>query len=115
MKWIIEWRERCTVLRFEGDLVVGATQFFETGLMPWLKTPFIPILLDLSDLRIIASAGLSALVKLRHAVEATKIPLVVVRPSREAWQVLTIARFDHLFEFVDSAEQGVARLEESVG
>ncbi len=113
MKWIVEWHERYTILRFEGDLVVGATQFFETGVMPWLRMPFVPIVLDLSDLRIIASAGLSALVKLHNAVDESGIRLVLVKPSREAWQVLEMTRLNKLFAFADSVETAVANVSAS--
>jgi len=110
MKWVIQWHERCTVLRFEGDLVVGATQFFEAGVTPWLRVPFAPVVLDLSDLRIIASAGLSSLVKLRNGVVEAGVQLVVVKPAREAWQVLETTRLDRLFDFADSVEQAMARV-----
>jgi anti-anti-sigma factor len=110
MKWIIEWHERHTVLRFEGDLVVGATQFFETGLTPWLKMPFAPIVLDLSDLRIIASAGLGSLVKLRNALAEAQVRLVIVRPTREAWQVLEMTRLNELFEFAGTRDEAVVRV-----
>jgi anti-anti-sigma factor len=105
MRWIIEWREGYTVLRFEGDLMVGATQFFEAGVRAWLKMPFPPIVLDLSDMKIIASAGLSSLVKLQKAIAEAEVEVVVVKPSEEAWQALVLTRLDRLFTFADSIEQ----------
>jgi anti-sigma B factor antagonist len=113
MKWIIQWHNRYTVLRYEGDLVIGATQFFEAGLTPWLKTPFAPVVLDLSDLRIVASAGLSSLVKIRHAVEQAGVRLAVVKPAKEAWRVLEITRLDRLFEYADSVDEAVVQVTSS--
>ncbi len=104
MKWIIQWRESYTVLRFEGDLMVGATQFFETGVMPWLKAPFAPIILDLTDLKIIASAGLSSLIRIREAAVDAEVHLVMVRPAEEAWRALELARLNELFAHADSVE-----------
>jgi anti-anti-sigma factor len=110
MKWIIQWHNQYTILRFEGDLVLGATQFFEAGLMPWLKTPFAPVVLDLSDLRIVASAGLSSLVKLREAVERAGVRFAVVKPAKEAWRVLEITRLDRLFEYANTVDEAVVQV-----
>ncbi len=104
MKWTIDWRESYTVLRFEGDLMVGATQFFETGVIPWLKVPFAPIVLDLSELRIIASAGLASLLKIRKAAINAEVHLVIVKPTQEAWRALEMARLNELFAHADSVE-----------
>ncbi len=110
MRWIVDWREGYTLLRYEGDLVVGATQFFENGVTSWLSLPFAPIVLDLSDLKIIASAGLSSLIRLRNAATESGVCLIVVKPSVEAWQVIEMTRVDRLFNFVDTVEHAIAAI-----
>lgn len=112
MRWIIEWHETCTVLRFEGDLMVGATEFFETGIMPWLKKPFTPLVLDLSDMKIIVSAGLSTLIRVHRAAEQAEAHFVIVKPDREAWQALVLTRLDRLFPAFDTADEAISRLSE---
>jgi anti-anti-sigma factor len=107
MKWIIEWHESYTVLRFQGDLMVGATQFFETGVMPWMIVPFAPLILDLSDMKIIVSAGLSVLLKIRKAATEAKVHLVLVKPAQEAWKALEMTRLDTLFPITDTVEDAV--------
>ncbi len=108
MRWIIQWHEDYTVLRFEGDLMVGATLFFENGVMPWLNATFGPIVLDLSDLKIIASAGLSTLLKIRQAADEAEVHVVVVKPSYEAWQTLEITNLTRMFPFAESLDQAIA-------
>jgi anti-anti-sigma factor len=107
MKWITQWHERYSVLRFEGDLMVGASEFFETGVMPWLKVPFTPIILDLSDLKIIASAGLSSLVRIQNAASEADIHIVMVKPTPEAWKTLVMTRLNSLFPCADTVEEAV--------
>ncbi len=107
MKWTVDWRERYTVLRFEGDLMVGATQFFETGVVAWLTVPFAPIVLDLSDMKIIVSAGLSSLLRVLKAAEEAGVHLVLVKPSEEAWKAFELTRLDTLFVHADSVDAAV--------
>ncbi|MBN1346535.1 MAG: STAS domain-containing protein [Phycisphaerae bacterium] len=107
MRWIVDWHENHTVLRFEGDLMIGATQFFETGVLPWLAVPFAPIILDLSDLKIIVSAGLASLIKIQNAASSADVHVVLVRPAEEAWQALKLTRLDRLFPHAESVKEAV--------
>jgi len=108
MKWTVEWLERYTVLRFEGELMVGAAQFFEAGVLPWLKMPFAPIILDLSSVTIIASAGLGSLLRIQNAASEASVHLVLVKPTQEAWQALAMTRLDTLLPCADTVEAAVA-------
>lgn len=110
MRWVIQWQERYTLLRFESDLMAGATEFFETGVRPWLKTPFAPIILDLSDMTIIASAGLGCLIRIQKEAEQAGVHLVLVKPKKEAWRSLEITRLDRLFAHADTVEEAAGLL-----
>lgn len=85
--------------------MVGGTQFFEVGVTAWLEIPFTPIVLDLSDIKIIASAGLGSLVKIHNIVAEKGINMVIVRPSQDAWQAMQLTRMDRLFTCADSVEE----------
>ncbi len=110
MRWIIDWHEKFTALRFEGDLMVGATEFFEAGILPWLRKPFAPVVLDLSDMKIIVSAGLSTLIRVQRAAEEAEVHVVIVKPAQEAWQALVLTRLDRMFAAADTLEEAAELL-----
>jgi anti-anti-sigma factor len=69
------------------------------------------VVLDLTDLTLLTSSGISKLLRLRkHQVEANR-RLVLSGPSDQVWGVFLATGLDALFEFAPTVTESLTRLQ----
>ncbi len=69
------------------------------------------IVLDLSDMTLLTSSGISKLLRLRkHQIETTR-QLILCGPVDAVWSVFLATGLDTLFEFAESVSDALAREE----
>lgn len=85
------------VVSFNGELDIWKESEVESRLS--VLDGSAPIVIDLSDVRYLDSAFLSALVRLRRRLPDAPIRLVVVTPSVR--RIFALTEMDRLFQIVD--------------
>jgi anti-anti-sigma factor len=94
--------DRPHVVSFNGELDIWKEDDVEATLS--VLDGSAPAVVDLSSVRYLDSAFLSALVRLRRRLPASKITLVIETPSVR--RVLELTEMHRLFEIVDAPWQG---------
>jgi len=89
-------RERAWVVSFSGELDIWKEDEVEAKLE--LVDGTRPVVVDLSEVRYLDSAFLSALIRLRRRLPNIRITLVVQTPSVR--RVFALTEMDRLFEIV---------------
>jgi anti-anti-sigma factor len=69
------------------------------------------IVLDLSDLTLLTSSGISKLLRLRKGQLESKRQLILCCPRDAVWSVFLATGLDTLFEFNESVSDSLARLQ----
>lgn len=99
-----------TVVSLVGDLdarTAPAAQERLTGVLP-VRTP---VLLDLSGVGYISSAGLRTLLVTYRRAQGAGTPIALTGLSPTLWTVLSATGFLRFFHVVDSVPDGVAALQ----
>ena len=99
--------KRVSVVEVEGRIDSANATEFENALSSLTKQGKNNIVLDLSQVDSISSAGLRVLVNTRKAVKAAGGDLVLAQPSDRVKETLDIAGLDVLFEAFDDREAAV--------
>jgi anti-sigma B factor antagonist len=89
----------------ERDRVDLKNQF-----MDYIEKGVSHFLIDLSQLKHINSTGLGVFITLYTKVRAKQGEMVLVNPSENIVNLLTITKLTSVFAIVDTPEQGMARL-----
>jgi anti-anti-sigma factor len=109
-------QDGATVLAVSGRLDAEAVATFDAGLTPLIgdsgSSPT-RLVLDLSDLDYVSSAGLHALFSAARRVRANGGALVVAAPARFVSEVFAISRFDRVIEVFPTVNDAVSGTAES--
>jgi anti-anti-sigma factor len=100
--------KRVIVLTITGRIDSATARDFESELNSLTEKGKNNLVLDLSDVDFISSAGLRVLVTTRKAVRSAGGDLVMANPSDRVIETLEIAGLDVLFEKYEDRESAVA-------
>lgn len=99
--------KRVAVVEVEGRIDSATAAEFEAELAKLTEGGKNNLVLDLSGVDFISSAGLRVLVNTRKAVRAAGGDLVLAKPSDRVFETLDIAGLDVLFEIFSDREAAV--------
>jgi anti-anti-sigma factor len=103
-----QWSEDTLVVRLMNDPELSDDM---SEVRDRLKGVCCDVVLDLSDLGLLTSSGISKLLRLRkHQVEGGR-RLVLCSPQDKVWSVLLATGLDALFEFAETVSEALARLQ----
>ena len=105
---IQQWNEETLVVRLADDPELSEDM---AEVRDRLTGVCCDVVLDLSDLGLLTSSGISRLLRLRkHQVEGGR-RLVLCSPRDKVWSVLLATGLDALFEFAETVSDALARLQ----
>jgi len=105
---IQQWSEDTLVVRLMNDPELSDDM---DEVRDRLKGVCCDVVLDLSDLGLLTSSGISKLLRLRkYQVEGGR-RLVLCSPQDKVWGVLLATGLDALFEFAETVSDALARLQ----
>ena len=105
---IQQWNEETLVVRLADDPELSDDM---AEVRDRLKGVCCDVVLDLSDLGLLTSSGISKLLRLRkYQVEGGR-RLVLCSPQDKVWSVLLATGLDALFEFAETVSDALARLQ----
>jgi anti-anti-sigma factor len=105
---IQQWNEETLVVRLADDPELSDDM---AEVRDRLKGVCCDVVLDLSDLGLLTSSGISKLLRLRkYQVEGGR-RLVLCSPQDKVWGVLLATGLDALFEFAETVSEALARLQ----
>jgi len=100
--------KRVSVLTVTGRIDSATSNEFESKLNELTEAGRVNLVLDLSNVEFISSAGLRVLVTTRKGVKGAGGDVVLAKPSSQVIETLEIAGLDVLFEKYDTREEAVA-------
>lgn len=100
--------KRVSVIAVSGRIDSATSSEFENELNNLTETGRVNLVLDLSAVEFISSAGLRVLVTTRKAVKSAGGDVVLAKPSTQVNETLEIAGLDVLFEKFPNREEAVA-------
>ena len=109
----IENIERIEVVKLIGDMDASTTPQVQQEILP-LVQPESKILLDMSQVAYMSSAGLRVLLLLYRQATAQEGKLILVGLSEDIRDTMSVTGFLDFFTAVDTTEAGLAELKESV-
>ena len=99
--------KRASVLAVTGRIDGSTAGDFEAALTELTDAGQNNIILDMSDVDFVSSAGLRVLVNTRKAVNAAGGKIVLAEPSQQVIETLDIAGLDVLFEQFTDRETAI--------
>lgn len=99
--------KRASVLAVSGRIDGSTAGDFEAALTELTEAGQNNIVLDMSDVDFVSSAGLRVLVNTRKAVNAASGRIVLAEPSQQVIETLDIAGLDVLFEQFPDRETAI--------
>ena len=99
-----------TLVTIEGTLDESAKSDFDEHLHPIIAEPGRRLLVDLSHVKRITSAGIGHLVTLVSRANTKGNGVVIVNPSPFVSSIFRATKLTRFFEIEDSTEKGVERL-----
>lgn len=97
-----------TVVRVTGEVDIGSASRLRSELHTVLVDGGVHLLLDLSAVTFMDSAGLGALVGIQKQTRMFRGSLVVVAPSRSVRRIFELTSLDKVFRCCDSLEEALA-------
>jgi anti-sigma B factor antagonist len=97
-----------TVCRLRGDLDMRTTRLLRDELAPCLETPGQRVVLDMTGVGFLGSAGLSELVGSHEVASERGVTLLIVADSRTVLRPLEITGLRSLFRTFPSTEAALA-------
>lgn len=97
------------IVKAHGEVDICTAPAFEKALVAGLELTDRYLIVDLSDLSYIDSAGLGALLNTHRKLSAKNKELVAVAPTGHSavWKVLEITRFDRIFKVRRSLDEAL--------
>ncbi|MFN2149099.1 MAG: STAS domain-containing protein [Anaerolineales bacterium] len=108
MEIVVKEYKRVSVMTVTGRIDSATSSEFEEQLNSLTESGRVNIVLDLSAVEFISSAGLRVLVTTRKAVKSAGGDLILAKPSSQVVETLEIAGLDVLFEKFPNREEAVA-------
>ena len=94
----------------KGYLDAHTVTQFEEGLNKQVDAGANHIIVDLSELHYISSAGIGALMGLTQKTRGVGGDLILVQPTEKVYSILELLGFTHIFKIVQSHEEAMESL-----
>lgn len=98
---------QATVVKISGDIDGNTAPVAQQQILP-LATPGCKIVLDMTQVQYMSSAGLRMLLLVYRRIPAVNGKIVLVGLSEEIEEVMSVTGFLDFFQTADSLEAGVA-------
>ncbi|MBN1484498.1 MAG: STAS domain-containing protein [Chloroflexia bacterium] len=98
------------VVSVSGSVDAGTAEKFEQGLMPLTQGQEPRVLVDMSDLSYMSSAGLRILLSAQKAAKAQSGEVILVAMQEPVQEVFAMVGFDVLFRSFPTLEQALEAL-----
>jgi anti-anti-sigma factor len=102
---------KAELLRVTGRLDAVTSSEFESGLVGWFREPGAPLLIELSAVDYLSSAGLRALIVAAKTGRASGRGFALAGLSVHVMGVIRISGFDSFFPIYASTEDALLNLE----
>ncbi|MBV9390682.1 MAG: anti-sigma factor antagonist [Verrucomicrobia bacterium] len=112
MRSISQTIGRCKILRVTGRIDFEAASDFEKSLGDLIQESQ-PVILDLSEVEMLSSAGLRVILTAGKRASQRKGELVLAAPGTAARQVIEVSHFNLLFRIFQTLDEAVAAFGES--
>ncbi|MBM4019052.1 MAG: STAS domain-containing protein [Planctomycetes bacterium] len=103
-----QWNEETLVVQLSNDPELS-DDMAETG--DRLNAACCDVVLDLSDLTLLTSSGISKLLRLRKRMIDSRRRLILCSPQDKVWSVFLATGLETIFEFTDTVSEALARLQ----
>jgi len=103
-----QWSEDTLVVRLSDDPELSEDMADVDDL---LRGVCCDVVLDLSDVRLLTSSGISRLLRLRKRQVEAGHRLILCAPQDKVWGVLLATGLDAVFEFAETVAEALARLQ----
>lgn len=100
--------KRVTVVDVSGRIDSATATEFDDEIMGLIESGHKNLLLDMSEVEFLSSAGLRTLVSARKALQKSSGGIKLARPSERVEDTLDIAGLDVLFEAISDREAAIA-------
>jgi anti-sigma B factor antagonist len=101
------------VIEVTGDIDASSAPTAQQEILP-VATTGAPILLDLTQVPYMSSAGLRVLLSIYRQIAAKEIPLVLVGVSEEIQDTMSVTGFIDFFTICETRESGLEKLQNLV-
>jgi len=114
MRATVTEHSQATVVALSGELDADTAGRLRTLLAEQLLAGPSPLVLDLTELTFIDSAGLAALISGSKGARRAGVELILAGPAAAVRKVMKLTGIDVILTTVDDVEQALARLEPPV-
>lgn len=104
-----EKKNGITCLRVEGRLDAGAAPVFEKALISAIKEDSSKLIVNLSELAYISSAGLRALLVGAKEIKSKGGKMILACPNESVKKVFDISGFSSIFDLQDSIDAAIKK------
>ncbi len=105
--------DQITVIKVNGDIDASTAAAAQQEILPAAKAGN-PVLLDLTQVPYMSSAGLRVLLSIYRQVTAQSIPFVLVGLSEEIQDTMSVTGFIDFFTICETPESGLEQLKNPV-
>jgi anti-sigma B factor antagonist len=104
----VEHRDEVIVTRLEGSATMDVSDDLQAHLMKLLETPASRVVVDLSGLDFVSSAGLGALVAAYRLSQESQGSLKVAAPRPAIRELLEMTRLSDILQVHDTLEEAIS-------
>jgi anti-sigma B factor antagonist len=105
--------DQIKVIEVNGDIDASSAPTAQQEILPVASAGF-PILLDLTQVPYMSSAGLRVLLSIYRQIAAKEVPLVLVGVSEEIQDTMSVTGFIDFFTMCETREAGLEQLKNPV-
>ena len=104
------WSENTLVVRLSDDPELSEDM---AEIAATLRNVCCDVVLDLADLRLLRSSGISKLLRLRKKINEHQKRLMLCSLQDSVWGIFLATGLDRVFEFADNVTEALARLQKA--
>jgi len=104
----VRWVGRSAVVAVEGDIDLGRSARFQMSLLAVMDDRPERIIIDLSDVPYMDSAGVASLVKLLARTRRQGVPMRLTGLCERVRSIFEITRLDGVFDIYPTEEEALA-------